>query len=74
LANVLEEIKMAQFTVNIPNEFMATLDELVTQTNSGTRDQWVRTLIANTLIMYQVQKDLAQQAQQRQTQLASLWT
>jgi hypothetical protein len=64
---------MVEFTVTIPNEFMTAIDELVTQTNSGTREQWVRTLVAQTLVMYQVQKDLSPQAQQRQAQLLSLW-
>jgi len=65
---------MVEFTVNIPNEFLATLDELVTQTKAGSRDQWMRTLVANTLVMYRVQKDLSQQAQQRQAQLLGQWS
>lgn len=65
---------MVEFTVNIPNEFTATLDDLVNQTNSGTREKWVRTLIANTLVVYQVQKDLSPQAQQRQIELLKFWS
>ena len=64
---------MAQFSITIPNEFLPALDELVLQSGAVTRDLWLRNTIGNTLIQYQVQKELAQQIQRRTLEFTSLW-
>ncbi|HYL57612.1 MAG TPA: hypothetical protein VEU51_01990 [Candidatus Acidoferrales bacterium] len=65
---------MAHFSVNIPNEFMQSLDEIVAQSGAQTRELWIRNTIGNMLIQYQVQKDLAQQIQHRTQELMTLWS
>lgn len=64
---------MAQFSITIPNEFLPALDELVSQTGAGTRELWLRNVIGNMLIQYQVQKELAQQIERRTLEFTSLW-
>ena len=65
--------EMAQFTLTIPNEFLPALDELVVQTQAGSRDAWIRNVIGNMLVQYQIQKELAPQARQREAELVGLW-
>lgn len=64
---------MAVFSVTIPNEFLPALDELVTQTNAGSRDLWLRGVVSTLLIQYQVNKDVGPQAQQRNAELSAVW-
>jgi metal-responsive CopG/Arc/MetJ family transcriptional regulator len=64
---------MAVFSINVPNEFLPTLDELVIQTGAGSRELWLRNTIGNMLIQYQVQKELGQQIQRRTLELSNLW-
>lgn len=64
---------MAHFSIVIPNEFLQALDELVMQTAAGTRETWLRNVVANILVEYQLRKDLAQQIQRRTMELSSLW-
>jgi metal-responsive CopG/Arc/MetJ family transcriptional regulator len=64
---------MAHFSIEIPSEFMKSLDELVMQSGAGTRELWLRNTIGNMLIQYQVQKDFAPQLQRRTIELTGLW-
>ncbi len=65
---------MAQFTISIPDEFMPLLDQLMVQSNAGTREICVRQIIGNFLVTSQVQKELEQQYQSRVSELSTLWT
>jgi metal-responsive CopG/Arc/MetJ family transcriptional regulator len=67
------ECAMAKITITIPDQFLQPLDELVMQTGAGNRETWVKNVIGQILVDYQLKKDLAQQIQQRTAYLASLW-
>jgi metal-responsive CopG/Arc/MetJ family transcriptional regulator len=64
---------MARITVTIPDQFLQPLDEMVRQSGAGTRENWVRNVVGQILVDYQLKKDLAQQIQQRTVYLTSLW-
>jgi metal-responsive CopG/Arc/MetJ family transcriptional regulator len=64
---------MARITVTIPDQFLQPLDEMVSQSGAGTRENWVRNVVGQILVDYQLKKDLAQQIQQRTVYLTSLW-
>jgi hypothetical protein len=64
---------MAQIVINIPDEFLAVLDELVVQNQAGTREQWLRNAVGNLLIPYQVNREFAARMQARSTELSLFW-
>lgn len=65
---------MATIMVNIPDQFLQPLDEMVMQSGAGSREKWIRNVIGQILVDYQLKKDLAAQIQQRTAYLSSLWT
>jgi metal-responsive CopG/Arc/MetJ family transcriptional regulator len=64
---------MVTVSIQIPEEFLPALDELVMQTGAGLRETWVRNVVGNILIDYQLKKDFAPQLQTRQQFLLGLW-
>jgi hypothetical protein len=64
---------MYRLTVDIPEQFLPILDEIVAQTQTGTREMWAKTLVKNILFPAQCNKDLMLQIQQRTMYYASLW-
>jgi len=64
---------MATVTIQIPDEFLSTLDELVTQACSGTRETWVRNFVGSFLVDYQLKKDLGPEIQARNAFLLGFW-
>jgi hypothetical protein len=74
ISSTARRTTMAHFSIDIPNEFMQSLDEIVAQSGAQTRDLWVRNTIGNMLIQYQVQKDLAKPIKERTEELMSLWS
>jgi metal-responsive CopG/Arc/MetJ family transcriptional regulator len=64
---------MAAFTINIPEQFLPVLDEMVAQSGAGARATWVKNVIANVMIDYQLRKEFGQDMQARNQQLWSFW-
>lgn len=64
---------MYRITIDIPEQFLPVLDELVSRTQTGTREIWVKNVIKNTLIQNHCEKDLAIQFQQRGMYYNGLW-
>ncbi len=65
---------MAQFTINVPKEFLQPLDELVAQTGAGTRERWLTNVVGQVLVDYQTTKELGAKVQERKLQLGRLWS
>jgi hypothetical protein len=63
----------AAVTVVVPPQFTNALDELVMQTGAGTREVWLKNVVKNILVEYQVRKHLGAQYQQQAMQVANLW-
>jgi hypothetical protein len=63
---------MYKLTIDIPEQFLPILDEIVLQTQTGTREMCIKSMIKGNLIQAQSNKDLMPQFQQRSTYYASL--
>jgi len=64
---------VATITIRVPDQFLAVMDELVTQTGAGTREIYARNLLANILIDYELRKEFGANMQARTQQLMALW-
>jgi hypothetical protein len=62
-----------QLTLTIPPQFTPLLDELVAQTGAGSREAWLKNVVKNILVDYQVRKHYGPQYQQQMMQVANLW-
>ncbi len=64
---------MYQVTVPIPDAFIQPLDELVQQANAPSREEFIKVIVRNFIVEYQMRKDLAPQQQQKMFQLMNMW-
>lgn len=64
---------MYQITIDVPNEFLATLDEMVQMAGAPSREHFLRATIGNMLIQQQVNKEYMQKLQRRQMELSAFW-
>lgn len=64
---------MARLSIDIPDQFLEPLKELAAQNNVAP-ETWVRNMVANILIDYEVRKEYGQQLQQRTSFLARMWS
>lgn len=64
---------MAKFSIDIPDQFLEPLGELAME-NKLSPETWLRNMVGNILIDYQVRKEYGQQIQQRTAFLARLWS
>lgn len=65
---------MAQLTINIPDQFVAVLDEAVRLAGAGTREIFIRQWLANTLIQMEIQREFAATLNPRMQQLLAMWS
>ena len=64
---------MYQISTQIPQPFLRPLDEIVQQSGAGSRENWLKNLVRNIIIDYQVKKDLGPEYQKKMNYLLSLW-
>lgn len=64
---------MIQIEVTIPEPFIAPLDELVSHTGAGSREEWLKNVVRDIIINYQTQKDVGPEFQKRMLFCRSLW-
>jgi hypothetical protein len=65
---------MVNIVINIPDEFEQSMNELVSQSGAVNREAWVRNVIGNILLEYQVKKEFSMQMQQRMSILMKYWS
>jgi hypothetical protein len=65
---------VAAITIKVPDQFLSVMDELVTQTGAGSREIYLRNLVANILIDYEMRKEFGANMQARTQQLMAMWT
>lgn len=64
---------MARFTIVVPDQFVQPLNELASQ-NQVDQETWLRNVVGNILIDYEVRKEFGKQIQDRTAFLAGLWS
>jgi metal-responsive CopG/Arc/MetJ family transcriptional regulator len=64
---------MAIISIEIPQQFLQPLNELVMQSGAGSSEAWVKNLIKNVIMDYQLKKDLGPEYQRRMAYLQTLW-
>jgi metal-responsive CopG/Arc/MetJ family transcriptional regulator len=64
---------MAQITINIPDQFLAVLDEAVRMAGAGTRENFIKQWLAPTLIQIEIQREFGATTNPRMQQLLAMW-
>jgi metal-responsive CopG/Arc/MetJ family transcriptional regulator len=64
---------MLKVVVTVPDEFLQPLDELVVQSQAGSREEFVRNAVREMLVNYEVQKEFSNPMRGRYMQLVSMF-
>lgn len=64
---------MPIISIEIPQPFLQPLNEMVMQSGAGSSEAWVKNLVKNVIMDYQLKKDLGPEYQRRMAYLQTLW-